>query len=93
MAEKIHESTQYRLRAGSPMPVMQKGRFVLHTFMAETSKIEFISCTEELPGSSQFRGQGGDLMTAKFSQLSVKGGGVFSGQRTYPPIYVDEDSI
>jgi hypothetical protein len=93
MAEVSFRGQQYRLRAGSPMPVRAAGDFVLHTFMAEVSDIDIIACTEELPASEDFRGQGGDLMSASFNRLSVKGGGVFSGKKVYAPTFVDEDEI
>lgn len=95
MAEQTFESCQYRLRAGTSMPVKGGiGDFVLHTFMAEASRVEIIACTEGyLPKSSDFRGQGGDLMSANFSRLNIKGGDHFSGQKVYAPTYVDEDAI
>lgn len=90
--ELIYNSRVYRLRAGSPMPI-RGTEFVLHTFMAEVSDLEIIACTETLPASSEFRGQGGDLMSASFNRLNVKGGGIFSGKKVYSPNYVDEDEI
>ena len=94
MPEVTFRGQQYRLRAGTPMPVRgATGDFVLHTFMAEVSDIDIIACTESLPASSEFRGQGGNLMSASFSRLNVKGGNVFSGKKVYAPTYVDEDYI
>jgi len=93
MAETIYSGKQYRLRAGTPMPTQQSGRFVLHTFMAEVSDVDTIACTTSLPSSEDFRGQGGDLMSASFSRLNVKGGEVFSGKRIFAPTFVDEDQI
>lgn len=93
MPEVIYRGQQYRLRAGSPMSVSGQGNFVLHTFMAEVDDIDIISCTTSLPASSEFRGQGGNLMSASFSQLGVRGGNVFSGRKVYAPNYVDEDDI
>jgi len=93
MPEVVYRGQQYRLRAGSPMPVQQAGRFVLHTFMAEINDVDIIACTESLPGSKQFRGQGGNMISANFSRLNVKGGNVFSGKIIYSPSYVDEDTI
>jgi len=93
MPEVSFIGQQYRLRAGTPMPTMQSGRFVLHTFMAELSDVEFIACTEVLPPSSDFRGQSGNLMSASYSRLNVKGGNLFSGKKVYEPTYVDEDDI
>ena len=93
MPERSFRAQQYRLRAGTPMPVRGNGSFVLHTFMAEVSDIDIIACTEVLPASSDFRGQGGNLMSANFSRLNVKGGTVFSGKKVYAPTYVDEDDI
>jgi hypothetical protein len=67
------------------------GDFVLHTFMAEKTKIDMELCTSSLPSSSDFRGQGGDLISASFSRLKNEGGGeLFQGKRVYPPEYVEE---
>lgn len=94
MPELVYRGQTYRLRAGAPMPVgAGTGEFVLHTFMAEKSDIDIYACTEYLPASSEFRGQGGNLMSASFSRLNVKGGRIFSGKKVYNPIFVDEDSI
>lgn len=93
MAEKRYRSEQYRLRAGSPMPTQRGGSFVLHTFMAEKNQIDVVACTESLPGSRDFRGQGGNMISANFSRLGAKGGNVFSGKITYYPTFVDEDDI
>jgi hypothetical protein len=93
MAELVYRGQTYRLRAGSPMPVGTTGDFVLHTFMAEVSNIDIYACTENLPASSQFRGQGGNLMSANFSRLNVKGGTMFSGKVVYNPSFVDEGAI
>jgi hypothetical protein len=93
MSEVIYRGQVYRLRAGTPMPVYNSGFFVLHTFMAEVSEVDMIACTESLPASSEFRGQGGNLMSASFTRLNVQGGAVFSGKKVYAPTYVDEDEI
>jgi len=93
MAEKTYKSVQYRLRAGSPMPTKDAGRFVLHTFMAEKTEVDIVACTSSLPGSSDFRGQGGDYTSANFSRLGVKGGNVFSGKKMYQPTFVEEEEI
>ena len=89
----VYEGEQYRLRAGSPMPTM-RGGFVIHTFMAEVSKIYSFLCTENLPGSEQFRGQGGsgNYTSANFSRLNITGGNTFQGKIVEPasPQYVDE---
>jgi len=92
MAEVVYRGRQYRLRAGTPMPI-SGGGFVLHTFMAEVNDIDLFACTSTLPGSEQFRGQGGNMMSASFTRLNVKGGDVFSGKIVYSPEYVDEDDI
>ena len=83
-----YTSTQYRLRAGTPMAVA--GGFVLHTFMAETYTDTIYTCTNSLPSSSNFKGQGGDLYSANFSHIAIKGGGVFTGKETTGPFYVEE---
>ena len=93
MPEQIYRSEQYRLRAGSPMPVQSGRTFVLHTFMAEKNLVDVVACTNLLPGISQFRGQGGNLLSANFSRLNAKGGDVFSGKVVYAPTFVDEDDI
>ena len=93
MPELVYRGQTYRLRAGSPMPTGNAGTFVLHTFMAEVSDVDIYACTENLPASSQFRGQGGNMVSASFSRLNVKGGRVFSGKIVYSPSYVDEDDI
>lgn len=93
MNEVKFEGKEYRLRAGSPMPVRGTGNFVLHTFMAEVNDVDIIACTESLPASSDFRGQGGNLMSANFTRLNIAGGTIFSGKKVYAPEYVDEDDI
>ena len=93
MPEVSYTGQQYRLRAGTPMPIQDAGVFVYHTFMAEVSDITIYACTSSLPGSTDFRGQGGDFMSANFSRLNVKGGGVFNGKVVHSPNFVDEDEI
>jgi hypothetical protein len=90
--EKSFMAKQYRLRAGNPMPI-GNGEFVLHTFMAEEADVEIVACTDQLPSSTDFRGQGGNLMSASFSRLNVKSGSIFNGKKVYAPTYVDEDVL
>ena len=93
MAEDIvYSGYQYRLRAGSPMPVGSSGNFVLHTFMKEKYKVDSYLYTEKLPSSEDFIGQGGGLYSANFSRLSDKGGDSFQGRIVYAPTIIDEDS-
>jgi hypothetical protein len=67
------------------------GGFVLHTFMAEKSQVDVSFCTSSLPSSLDFRGQGGNLISASFSRLKNEGGGeLFQGKRVHQPEYVDE---
>ena len=90
MSTTSYSTTVYRLRCGMPMPTMG-GTFVLHTFMAEESKLEIFLCTSSLPSSSDFRGQGGDYMSASFSALKNEGGGrLFQGNILHKPVYVEE---
>ena len=89
MTESVFKSEQYKLRAGTPMPVVG-GKFKLHTFMGEVNEVENFSCTDSLPSSSDFRGQGGNLMSASFSRLPVEDGKLFSGKKVYSPSYVEE---
>jgi hypothetical protein len=91
MAEISYTGRQYRLRAGSPMPI--SGGFLLHTFMAEVNDTVMFACTTSLPGSEQFRGQGGNMMSANFSRLGSRGGDVFSGKIVYAPTYVEEEAM
>lgn len=86
--QDVYHSEQYRLRAGAPMPAL--GKFVLHTFKAELSDIDIYACTDELPGSDEFRGQGGSYMSASFSRLPHIGGGLFQGKIVHAPDYIDE---
>lgn len=92
MAEITYEGEQYTLRAGSPMAT-ESGDFVLQTFMAEKNKIITYMITDNLPGSEEFRGQGGDYISANFSRLSDKSGNKFQGKIVYSPVIVDEDDI
>lgn len=92
MATEKYIGKTYRLRSGSPMPV-KGGKFVLQTFMAEVSDVEIITCTNDLPSSSKFRGQGGNLVSANFARLGTKDGNTFSGKIVYSPKYIDEDDI
>jgi len=83
--------TTYKLRAGAAMPTKSSGEFVVHTFMAEKDRIEVLQCTTSLPSSSDFRGQGGSLMSATFSRVGAKGGNIFQGKKVYNPTFVNED--
>lgn len=87
------EVTTYKLRAGSPMPIAGGNNFVTHTFMAEKGKTEIFQCESKLPSSSDFRGQGGNLMSASFSRLSIEGGGLFQGKKMYNPTFVEESDM
>lgn len=83
----------YRLRCGMPMSIAGGG-FVLHTFMAEKSQLDVFFCTSSLPSSSDFRGQGGNLVSASFSRLKNEGGGeLFQGKQVHQPEYVDEGTF
>lgn len=93
MPGQIYEGIQYRLRAGTPMPIRGLGEFVLHTFMAETNVVQSLECVDSLPSSSEFRGQGGELISASYSRLGVTDGKRFNGKLMYAPNYVEEESI
>jgi len=90
MPDESFTTQQYRLRAGGPMPIKGVSNFVLHTFMGEESDITVILCTQSLPKSSEFRGQGGDLVSANFSRVLSTEGTIFSGQKVGAPKYVEE---
>jgi hypothetical protein len=93
MAESSYQGTIYRLRASAPMPIVG-GRLVLHTFGAEESRIDIIECTQSLPSSTEFRGQGlgGDLVSASFSRMGDKEQH-FQGRQQYVPDYIEEDAL
>jgi hypothetical protein len=98
MAEQVFTVKQYRLRAAGPMPIAvgsYAGNLVLHTFMAEVSDVSVYECTQSLPGSSQFRGQGsgGKFISASFRRLGDHTGKYFSGQIVHSPSYVDEGAL
>lgn len=93
---QAYTSTQYRLRASTPMPVRTGNDFVWHTFMAEVNDIEIYDCyTDTLPGSEEFRGQGGPkaYMSAQFSRIGATGGNTFQGRIVYSPTYIEEDAL
>lgn len=93
MSGSEYTTYTYRLRCGSPMNIAGGG-FVLHTFMAEKSQIDVSVCASSLPSSSDFRGQGGDLISANFSRLKNEGGGeLFQGRKVHQPTFVDEGSF
>ena len=85
----ITTGVEYRLRAGSPMPVSTKGNFVLHSVMALLSNVYIDQCAASLPQSTDFRGQGGDYMSASFSRLSLSEER-FKGKINDSGRYVDE---
>jgi len=93
MAESSFIGQVYRLRASSPMPV-SNGRLMLHTFGAEVNDVEIYECTQSLPASSEFRGQGlgGSLVSANFSRLGDKDGH-FQGRKIFTPDYIEEDEL
>jgi hypothetical protein len=93
MAEVSYTGQIYRLRASSPMPVSY-GRLMLHTFGAEVNDVEIYECTQELPASHEFRGQGlgGNLISANYSRLGDVDGH-FQGRKVYVPDYIDEDAL
>ena len=95
MANQPYIGETYRVRAATPMAVTDRtGYFVWHTFMAERSRMFIWDCyVGVLPASSQFRGQGGDFMTAQFSRLNAVGGEAFQGRITEKPTYVEEDQF
>lgn len=94
----FYDITTYRLRASNPMPISTIGDFVLHTFGVEKMTTRVYPCTDTLPKSSEFRGQGGTLLSANFSRLNIEGGRLFQGKTTFRPGYpqnpiLDEDSL
>lgn len=93
--EVVYDSKQYRLRAGSPMSfgTQGAGEFYLHTFMAEEYDVKIYAYTQNLPRSEEFRGQGGELLSAQFNRLQEKCGTGFAGKTIKTPKYIDEDDM
>ena len=89
MTDIIAVGKTYQLRAGSPMPIGGSS-FILQTFMGEESDVVNYLYTNTLPNSSEFRGQGGGLVSGSFNRLQDKGGDAYSGRVTHNPDYVDE---
>lgn len=87
------EVTTYKLRAGPPMPIAGGNSFVTHTFMAEKGRTEIFQCESGLPSSLDFRGQGGNLMSASFSRLSIEDGNLFQGKKVHSPTFVEESEM
>lgn len=88
----IYPGIQYKLRAGAPMST-ESGSFILHTFMAEKIEFDIVAYTESIKGSSDFRGQGGDFISANYTRLQDKSGNAFQGKVELSPEYVDEDEL
>jgi len=84
---------QYKLRAAAPMPVEGYGVFKYHTFMAEKYQIDTYLYTNDLPSSTEFRGQGGSYLSASFNRLEDNSGEVFSGKVVYAPTFVEEEDL
>ena len=92
MAEIKVEGETYKLRAGSPMPI-GIGDFVIHTFMAERTQVDTYLYTNDLKGSEEFRGQGGDYISANFSRILDVGGNSFQGTVNHNPVFVEEGEM
>ena len=90
-----YDGVSYRLRAGAPMSKGKQGAgdFFVHTFMAEENEFTVYGYTETLPRSTDFRGQGGDLVSGQFSRLSSNDGLGFSGKTTNKPNFIEETDI
>lgn len=91
----IYTSSQYRLRAGAPMSKGEQGEgdFYVHTFMAEITQVDSYMYTTSLPESTEFRGQGGNFISASFNRLVDRSGHVFSGKVMHSPEYVEETEL
>lgn len=91
----IYTTNQYRLRSGSPMSKGDQGEgdFYIHTFMAEITQVDSYMYTTSLPESTEFRGQGGNFVSASFNRLTDRSGQVFSGKTIHSPSYVEEDEL
>ncbi len=83
----------YKLRASNPMPTEHPGEFRLHTFMASLQESNIYTCTNDLPASSEFVGNGfnGNLTSASFSRLPLVNGTLFQGKESKKETFGDED--
>jgi len=88
----VYKGQVYKLRAGAPMPI-NRGESILQTFGAEVYNVDFFDSTSSIVGSSRFRGQGGNLVSAQYSRLSDRSGSLFQGKIVYTSSFVDEDRI
>jgi len=87
---------RYRLRTGAPLakdPSPVSDDFIIHTFMAECSRMEMFQYTDHLDASEDFRAQGGDLISANYKRLEINTGKGFSGSRVYNPDFIDEEIV
>ena len=89
MVDVLITGKTYTLRAGAPMPI-GGSRFILQTFMGEESIVENYLYTNDLPGSEEFRGQGGDFISGSFNRLQDTDGDAYTGRLTKNPVYVEE---
>ena len=96
MSQPYYSQT-WRLRASSPMPKQAAGgcsgsNFVIQSFMAERTTIEVYTCIGpgKIPNSNEFVGQGGDYVSASFTQLPLKGDPKFSGKIVKDLVIVPE---
>jgi len=96
ISEIYYDIDTYRLRCGSPMPIMRSGSFVVHTFGVEYLIDRVYMCTSRLPASSEFRGRGGNLLSANFTRLNVKEE-VYQGKTVIDPgkdrRFLDESAL
>lgn len=96
MTLNYYDIDTYRLRSGSPMPVIGGGSFVVHTFGVEYLINRVYLCTTLLPKSSDFKGQGGNLVSASFSRINAKEE-YYQGREVIDPgpddRFVDEDAL
>lgn len=89
MADVVITGKTYKLRAGAPMPIGGSS-FILQTFMGEESDVTTYLYTESLPGSEDFRGQGGDLISGSFTRLLDISSDAFTGNIVHNPDFVEE---
>lgn len=89
------QGLQYKLRAGGPSSRGNQGAgdFYVHTFMAEQIPVDIYLCTDTLPASTDFRGQGGDYVGGQFSRLGDRSGQLFGGSVTYESEYIEETNL
>lgn len=93
MANEEFVGYEFKLRAAPPMPKQGGGSFITQTFGVDKYKIVIQPVTDIIVDSSEFRGQGGQYISASYTRLQDKSGIKFSGRLVYSPTFEDESVL